>query len=601
MGSVDGVRMIRIPFSCSALVLCACATVGAAQTRHPRVHVGGTETCAIASDGAARCWGLLTDGQMGVAAVATREPMRTLEPGVFQACGLSERGEVMCARSMNPDVHMTCPAALCVFPLPQQVSEPLSIVTGGYYHACVLGRSGRAYCWGSNGMGQLGLGWRSADNSGSSGVPIRVPTAVFGNLRFKSISAGEMHTCALTARGDAYCWGYGQSGELGRDTVMTVCSGTLPQPNAPCSVDRPVRVKTSIRFRAISAGMRMTCAISVADVAYCWGHNYRCGLGWCGEPHSPLPSRIALPGKVLQVDAGYWSACAITSDHRAWCWGDNTGAQLGSLVTVPAGRTGCFNGGMCTPAPTEVSSGHRWRSISVGDSHACGVTIEDDVYCWGSRKEGRLANFGGLEICDNRSYDWDDTWCASTPIRLRFATRPFNWAGDMAADFRESMQAISKVEVRDRAAEEQRILRLVTKQALRDVRAGSLDEAVPKPYARVWLVRANALDSATAADFRDAVLITMWGQTASYRDTLIEKLEVGRPRITGNTAVVSVDRGRLWCVNGHLSGVGTVYQYRLFHSVNGWHFMERDRGVIYEPPPPPDTSVAGTWCLQAKR
>lgn len=588
--------IMRIPFSPGLLALCASATVTAAQSRHPRVFVGVTETCAIASDGAARCWGLLTDDEMGVNAVATREPMRTLESGLFQACGLSERGKIMCARSMNPDVRDSCPAALCVFPIPKQVREPVSIVTDGLDHACALGKSGHAYCWGSNGMGQLGLGWRSADNSGSGGVPIRIPTAVFGKFRFRTISAGGMHTCALTLLGNAYCWGYGQSGQLGRDTVISDCVGALPQPNAPCSVDRPVRVKTKLRFRAISAGGGMTCAISVDDVAYCWGDNYRCGLGWCGEPQSPVPARIPLRGKVIEIDAGGSSACAITSDQRAWCWGNNTAGQLGSLVTIGAGRDGCFSGGMCTPAPTEVSGGHRWRSVSVGGGSACGVTVEDDIYCWGSSSEGRLAGFGRLEICANLSYDYGDARCSSTPVLLRFATSPFNSANDFVADYREWFRSLPTPQYRDTVADNERIVFLITKQVLVDLRTDSLNPGLPKQPGVSWSIRVDALDSATIEEFKFLVVRMKSGHTAFLPDTLIETLHIGWPVVNSREAVVTVDRGRLWCVNGNPVGVGRMYKYRLFRSDDGWHFRDRDNGVIYEPPSPAGAGVSQHRC-----
>lgn len=400
--------------------LTACSTLGSGRGIEPRVAVGGTATCAVSPDGSARCWGLLNQSDMSPRLVHSTDPVRNLEPGVFQACGLSPDAVPMCTLGRSgASSDRPCATLYCLQRHSNPVGASYTMVTGGYYHACALDRLGRAFCWGANGMGQLGLGWRSADSTGSGGERVMDPSPVHGDLRFTTISAGEMHTCALTSRGEAYCWGYGQSGELGRDTVMTYCSGKLPQANAPCSVDRPVRVVTTTRFRAISAGMRLTCAISQGDEAYCWGSNYRCALGRCDGNDSPVPTRIAVPGKVIAIDAGYWHACAINAEHRAWCWGNNVSGQLGSLATADSGV--CFLGGRCTPVPTEVAGGMQWRMISAGESHTCGLTMIADVYCWGARLEGRLPGYTGGEICENRSTTWKDEPCASAPVPIRGA------------------------------------------------------------------------------------------------------------------------------------------------------------------------------------
>lgn len=93
-----------------------------------------------------------------------------------------------------------------------------------------------------------------------------------------------------------------------------------------------------------------------------------------------------------------------------------TEGQLGSLVTADSG---CFNGGRCSPTPTEVSGGYRWREISASERHACGITLNAEVYCWGSRLQWRLGRFGGTEVCENHSAIWKDQPCSSTPVRIR--------------------------------------------------------------------------------------------------------------------------------------------------------------------------------------
>jgi len=44
------------------------------------------------------------------------------------------------------------------------------------------------------------------------------PVAVSGGLSFTGLTAGDAHTCGLTISGTAYCWGSNGSGQLGRGT-----------------------------------------------------------------------------------------------------------------------------------------------------------------------------------------------------------------------------------------------------------------------------------------------------------------------------------------------------------------------------------------------
>src|SRR6266550_3954977 len=76
---------------------------------------------------------------------------------------------------------------------------PFNDVSAGDGFSCALSRRGDVYCWGVNQFGTLGA----------------------GDLRFQSIDAGWRHNCGLTAQGDAYCWGWNQFGQLGTTTTET--------------------------------------------------------------------------------------------------------------------------------------------------------------------------------------------------------------------------------------------------------------------------------------------------------------------------------------------------------------------------------------------
>lgn len=110
----------------------------------------------------------------------------------------------------------------------------LTSLDAGDSYACGLRKNGQAYCWGRNLFGELGDGNAPNDSD--------VPVEVSGAIAFASVSAGGLHACALTAGGQAYCWGTNDRGQLGDD-------------NAPIRTAVPVAVAGgSLTCASLSAG-----------------------------------------------------------------------------------------------------------------------------------------------------------------------------------------------------------------------------------------------------------------------------------------------------------------------------------------------------------
>lgn len=126
----------------------------------------------------------------------------------------------------------------------------------GSDHACALTASGEAYCWGENAEGQLGDG--STDDTRSS-------TAVLTELRFSVISAGSRHTCGVADDGQVYCWGVDSLGQLG--------DGDPPDRSDVPRKLLKTRVRTpgSVTFVSVSAGNLLTCGLTDGNAVYCWG------------------------------------------------------------------------------------------------------------------------------------------------------------------------------------------------------------------------------------------------------------------------------------------------------------------------------------------
>jgi alpha-tubulin suppressor-like RCC1 family protein len=154
------------------------------------VAMGASHTCGLTSAGAAYCWGLNYQGQLGT----------TTNNGTSNA---------------NPT--------------PEAVSGGLSFtaVAMGASHTCGLTSAGVAYCWGYNYQGQLGT-----TTNNTSFNPNPTPQAVGGGLTLVSLVPGGYHTCGLTSAGVASCWGLNQYGQLG----TTTNSGTESPNPSPLAV-----------------------------------------------------------------------------------------------------------------------------------------------------------------------------------------------------------------------------------------------------------------------------------------------------------------------------------------------------------------------------
>jgi alpha-tubulin suppressor-like RCC1 family protein len=95
----------------------------------------------------------------------------------------------------------------------------------GYGHSCGLTTNSLAYCWGSNGSGEVGDGTRELRPT---------PVAVVGGHEFKVVDAGAGYNCGVTTSGRGYCWGDNFFGELGDGN-----SGVGARSSTPVAVAGP--------------------------------------------------------------------------------------------------------------------------------------------------------------------------------------------------------------------------------------------------------------------------------------------------------------------------------------------------------------------------
>ncbi len=285
------------------------------------VAAGASHTCATRSDGTARCWGSDSSGQLGNSTNLTSSSSPVTVSGSSSYVRL--------------DSH--------------------------FAHTCGVTQAGALYCWGENGVGQLG-------NSQTSDQPVPVP--VPGISTVASATTGRDFTCAALTDGTARCWGNGLFGRLGQ--------------GSPTSSFVPVQVSGLTDVVQVDAGTSHACALTAAGDVYCWGYNGvtpRVGrLGTGNDQSYTSPQRLTLPAPVARIAAGDAHTCASLVNGRVYCWGDNSDGQIGDGTT--ADRL----------SPRLVTAISNVADISTGRAHTCAVTRSRDLYCWGRNDHGQLGD-----------------------------------------------------------------------------------------------------------------------------------------------------------------------------------------------------------------
>ena len=158
----------------------------------------------------------------------------TIEGNVY-SWGAGEKGQLGLGRPMPYLVPRYLSA---------MQSTPISLIAAGVAHTVALSVYGNVYAWGEALCGQLGLGKPLR----SKPSPVEVP----GLPDVKSVSCGEVHTAALSAAGELYCWGQSTRGPpLSRKTTSSPEKVDFAQPIATISCGGGSTVAITERGEAV--------------------------------------------------------------------------------------------------------------------------------------------------------------------------------------------------------------------------------------------------------------------------------------------------------------------------------------------------------------
>jgi alpha-tubulin suppressor-like RCC1 family protein len=408
---------------------------------YAEVSAGYDHTCAVTTTGGVKCWGGNAYGELGNGTTINSIPVvdvsgltsgvSAVSSGNGHSCALASNGAVKCwgnnqfgELGNGSSIASSTPVDV------SGMSSGIAAISIGGFHSCALTTSGGVKCWGDNTYGQLGNNTTIASNT-----PVDVSGLTSG---VAAISAGANHTCALTTGGGVKCWGDGVGGDLG--------NGAAAQSNTAVNVSG-----LTSGVAAISAGGFHSCALTTAGGAKCWGDNTGGDLGNVASTPSNTPVDVSgLTSGVTVISAGYFHTCALTTGGNMVCWGDNGSGQFGGATNTSISSSTAFDvpglasgvatvsaGGFHTCAITtsggmncfgaagsgQVGNSANFfgfgiehtsnilatdvngltsgvASVAPGYSHICALTTSAGAICWGDNSKGQLGN-GSLISSDS--------------------------------------------------------------------------------------------------------------------------------------------------------------------------------------------------------
>lgn len=435
-----------------------------------KVEASGQYTCGLSDDGEIYCWGLNYGGELGrpgepnthtPTPVPIDAEMVDVSAGPAHACGIDEDGEVYCwgrnfVGAVDPGIISDQVLA------PTQVNldvAAVQVVTGAT-STCVLSEDEEIWCWGYNAYGEMGregtleaIAGPGAVESDEAFAEVSIfghsicgvttnqkmmcwgenrfgavgdgsladqhtPTEIGDEQSWANVSAGNGHACGIDAAGDLWCWGSNSLGQVGDGRLMFRINA------------EPVS-SGDVEFSSLLTGNYNLCGVS-DDETYCWGRNenyqhqtdrpghssepvplehwspdqlalgdaFKCGIDLDGQSAGPVkcwgsnahqrlgidepdqavmePTQIDSDRDFLMVGAGTTHACAVSDEHEIYCWGGNEFGQVSHQFIEEV------------PSPRRVESEMDFETVVMGFDHSCGLSDEGQVQCWGANEFGQL-------------------------------------------------------------------------------------------------------------------------------------------------------------------------------------------------------------------
>jgi alpha-tubulin suppressor-like RCC1 family protein len=340
-----------------------------------------TNWCAVTVSGEVECWGENEIGELGdgttrpsntpVKVKGLPGPSATVTIGLGTVCAVTTSGAAYCwGLGYDGELGNGTTQTSSLVPVPvAELADGVTAISSGDQSTCAV-RTGAVWCWGNAQSVLLGTGQTT-----DALVPVRVPGLESG---VTSVSVGGASACAVK-NGAVLCWGaFDENGELG--------NGSLNGSATPVPVE-----KLTSGVASVSVGLNFACALTDEGGVLCWGDGTTGALGNGEFAVSPVPVQVVgLETGVSVVSAGAGSVSAIKTDGSVVTWGFAADGELGNGSAESDSSTAAGGGGAST-VPVKVK-GLLAPAVSVSTGQApCVALRTGGVECWGITAENALS------------------------------------------------------------------------------------------------------------------------------------------------------------------------------------------------------------------